>query len=146
MLGYLRAMRATALLPHPEGSFPTPACPNPPALPAPPQHIGDQAGQVGGDAVMTVIAEAQAIQSAKLDRIVDLLVQQKTIKEWYSTSEVAKALGKAKFTVREWCRLGQCQAEKRKPYRGGKKQWMIPHQELLRLDGDGPAPMDTFTA
>ena len=28
-------------------------------------------------------------------------------KEWYTVAEVAEALGKAVFTVREWCRLGR---------------------------------------
>ena len=46
--------------------------------------------------------------SARLERIETLLqslLQERTIKEWYSTAEVAKLLSKAEFTVREWCRL-----------------------------------------
>lgn len=80
----------------------------------------------------------------KLEKITALLIQQKTTKEWYSTADVAERLVKAEFTVREWCRLGHCKAEKKKPYRGGMKQWMIPHDELLRLESDGPAPLGTF--
>lgn len=42
--------------------------------------------------------------TARLNRIeqaLDVLVQQRSVKEWYSTAEVAKLLGKAEFTVRE---------------------------------------------
>src|SRR5262249_54507676 len=33
-------------------------------------------------------------------------------KDWYTTSEVAEALKKAEYTVREWCRKGQVKARK----------------------------------
>ena len=35
------------------------------------------------------------------------------VKEWYSVGEVSGILGKAEFTVREWCRLGRVNASKR---------------------------------
>ncbi len=99
----------------------------------------------GGQADQPVITEdLEGGLQQKLDKITNLLIQQKSVKEWYSTSEVAERLGNAKFTVREWCRLGQCKAEKKKPYRGGKKQWMIPRDEMLKLESDGPAPFGTF--
>lgn len=41
------------------------------------------------------------------------LVEQKQTKEFYATAEVAELLGRAEFTVREWCRLGRVLAEKR---------------------------------
>jgi len=95
---------------------------------------------------MTFPMDLFARMEAKIDNLTDLLVQQKTAKEWYTIVEVAQRLGRAEFTVREWCRLGQCQAEKKKIYRGGKKQWMIHHDEMLRLEEGGPAPLQTFHA
>ena len=49
----------------------------------------------------------------RIEQMLELLVQQRTVKEWYSTAEVAKILGKAEFTVREWCRLKRIYAEKK---------------------------------
>jgi hypothetical protein len=81
--------------------------------------------------------------AARLDRIeqtLDLIVQQRAIKEWYSTAEVAKLLGKAEFTVREWCRLGRVQAEKKKCGRGTSSEWIISHEELTRVRNEGLLP------
>ncbi len=48
----------------------------------------------------------------------DLVVEQRTIQDKYSTAGAAKVLGKSEFTVREWCRLGRVRAEKRPCGRG----------------------------
>lgn len=76
----------------------------------------------------------------RLDRIEKTLLQlitQQTIKEWYSTAEVADILGKAEFTVREWCRLGRVWASKRDCGRGNSKEWIISHEELTRIQNEG---------
>ena len=81
----------------------------------------------------------------RLDRIESLLqslVQEKTIRDYYSTAEVAELLGKAEFTVREWCRLNRVYAEKRQTGRGRAKEWMISHQELTRIRNEGLLPLD----
>lgn len=80
---------------------------------------------------------------ARIEQTLDLLVQQRTIKEWYSTAEVAKLLGKAEFTVREWCRLGRVHAQKKKSGRGVASEWIISHEELTRIRNEGllPEPM-----
>ena len=81
--------------------------------------------------------------TARLDRIEQalvLLVQQRTVKEWYSTAEVAKLLGKAEFTVREWCRLGRVRAEKKKCGRGVASEWIVSHEELVRVRNEGLLP------
>jgi Helix-turn-helix domain len=126
---YLRAMGATPFLPYPEGSFPTPACPDPPVPPAPPEDKPPQTGQVEGDAVLGAIAEVR-----------DLLLTQKTVKESYSTGEVAEILGKSEYTVREWCRLGRINASKRQYTRGAYPEWMISHEELTRIKNEGILP------
>jgi len=82
----------------------------------------------------------------RLDRIEAMLAQiidQKTTKEYYSTSEVAKILGKAEFTVREWCRLERIWAEKRQCGRGNKPEWKIHHEELSRIKNEGLLPKGT---
>lgn len=81
--------------------------------------------------------------TARLNRIeqtLDLLVQQRAVKEWYSTAEVAKILGKAEFTVREWCRLGRVRAKKKKCGRGVASEWIVSHAELTRVRNEGLLP------
>ncbi|MDG2358084.1 MAG: helix-turn-helix domain-containing protein [Planctomycetaceae bacterium] len=81
----------------------------------------------------------------RLDRIETVLQQlttQRLMKEYYSTSEVAKLVKRSEFTVREWCRLGRIAAEKRACGRGRSQEWMIPHDELLRFQCEGLLPIE----
>ena len=77
---------------------------------------------------------------ARIEQTLDLLVQQRTIKDWYSTAEVAQLLGKAEFTVREWCRLGRIAAKKKNCGRGVAGEWIISHEELTRVRNEGLLP------
>jgi DNA-directed RNA polymerase specialized sigma24 family protein len=80
---------------------------------------------------------------ARLERIEALLtslVEQRTVKEWYTTAEIAKILGRAEFTVREWCRLGRVHAEKKKSGRGIASEWIVNHAELTRVRNEGLLP------
>jgi hypothetical protein len=67
-------------------------------------------------------------------------VEQRTVKDWYTTAEVAKLLSKAEFTVREWCRLGRVQAQKKRCGRGISSEWIISHEELTRIRNEGLLP------
>jgi len=81
---------------------------------------------------------------ARLDRIenvLNLLVQQRTVKDWYGTAEIAHFVGKAEFTVREWCRLGRIRAQNRATGRGPTQEWMIAHEELIRYQNHGLLPV-----
>jgi transposase len=81
----------------------------------------------------------------RLDRIESSLQQlavQRLIKEYYSTSEIARLVKRSEFTVREWCRLGRIAAEKRACGRGRSQEWMIPHDELLRFQCEGLLPIE----
>jgi hypothetical protein len=92
------------------------------------------ARQVGQDSV------ADSCVLERLDRLEALLtqlVQQRAVKDWYTTAEVAQLLGRAEFTVREWCRLGRVNARKRACGRGRSQEWAISHQELPRIRNEG---------
>ena len=81
---------------------------------------------------------------ARLERIeetLQALARQRVAKECYTTAEVAKRLGRAEFTVREWCRLGRVWASKRECGRGTSKEWMISHDELTRIQNEGLLPI-----
>lgn len=82
-----------------------------------------------------VVERLDAIEIALRD-----LVGQKHVKDWYSTSEVAALLGKAEFTVREWCRLGRVSAKKKRCGRGAAGEWNVSHDELSRLRNEGLLP------
>lgn len=79
----------------------------------------------------------------RLDRIESMLaalVEQNTVKDWYSTPEIAKILGRAEYTVREWCRLGRITARKKPCGRGKGGEWLVSHEEMVRLRSEGLRP------
>ena len=76
----------------------------------------------------------------RLEQTLELLVGQRQVKEQYCTAEVAEILGKAEFTVREWCRLGRVRARKRRCGRGPAGEWTIAHDELVRIQNHGLLP------
>jgi excisionase family DNA binding protein len=125
----LRAMGATHFLPAPEGAFPTPTCPQPPP-PSPTPPSPAQANPRADEGLMAAIGEIR-----------DLLVSQRTVKDWYSTEEVAQLLSKSEFTVREWCRNGRIRAEKKGSGRGKYQSWVVSHAELLRIRREGLLPL-----
>jgi hypothetical protein len=80
----------------------------------------------------------------RLDRIESLLaaiLERETIKDYYSTDEFARLVGKAEFTVREWARLGRIHAQKQRSGRGAHPGWVICHDELLRYRREGLLPL-----
>lgn len=81
---------------------------------------------------------------AKIEETLNALVMEKVPKDFYSTAEVAEMLGKAEFTVREWCRLSRIHAEKRRCGRGRFQEWIISHDELTRFRNEGLLPMPRF--
>jgi hypothetical protein len=100
------------------------------------------ADRITGEEIMDQSLQAMEI-TKRLERIEELLatlVTQRTIKEWYTTAEVAELVGKAEFTVREWCRLGRIKAQKKQSGRGVAGEWMISHDELQRIRNEGLLP------
>jgi hypothetical protein len=64
-------------------------------------------------------------------------------KEWYSTAEAANILQRRPFTVREWCRLGRINANKRPTGRGDAVEWEISQEEIERIRNHGLLPRRT---
>ena len=79
----------------------------------------------------------------RIESLLESLLEQRTVKDWYSTTEVARILGKAEFTVREWCRLGRIYAEKQSSGRGSSFAWAISQGEVLRFQREGLLPLRT---
>lgn len=77
----------------------------------------------------------------RIDATVNLLREQQAVKDWYTTDELACLVGKAEFTVREWCRKGRIRAEKRNSGRGAFPAWVVSHQELQRYQREGLLPV-----
>ena len=62
-----------------------------------------------------MIDEQISVLAEQLDRIeaaIAELVGQRSVKDWYSTAEVAEIVGKAEYTVREWCRQARVRTPK----------------------------------
>ncbi|WP_240911044.1 hypothetical protein [Paludisphaera soli] len=76
----------------------------------------------------------------RIEQKLDMILQRETIKDWYSTGEFGRLIGKAEFTVREHCRLGRLEAQKRRSGRGAHPAWVLSHQELLRYRREGLLP------
>ena len=89
---------------------------------------------------MTTSNDELLARLTNIETLLASLVEQRTIKEWYSTADVARILGKAEFTVREWCRLGRVHAEKKKSGRGVASEWIVSHAELTRVRNEGLLP------
>lgn len=78
---------------------------------------------------------------ARVVNIEQVVTERQRVREHYSTAEVAEILGKAEFTVREWCRLGRVRAEKKYSGRGKHPAWVISDAELKRIQKEGLLPI-----
>jgi hypothetical protein len=79
---------------------------------------------------------------AKIESLLVVLVERQQAREWYTTGEFAQAVGRAEFTIREYCRLGKLRAEKRQSGRGAHRQWVLSHAELERYRRNGLLPAE----
>lgn len=110
-----------------------------------PAMPGDSERSVLQDPVIIARLDNFAEQLAKIESTLAALVQQKTLKEWYTTAEVAEMLKKAEYTVREWCRQGRIKARKKPCGRGKNGEWLICHEEFIRIRNEGILPLYRFT-
>lgn len=77
----------------------------------------------------------------RIEAKLDLILKQPSVKEFYTVEEFARLIDRTRFTVREYCRLGRINAEKRDCGRGNAQDWKISHAELLRYRNDGLLPL-----
>jgi hypothetical protein len=77
----------------------------------------------------------------KIEAMLLILVARQNVREWHTTQEFAESVGKAEFTIREYCRLGRLNAEKRGSGRGAYSQWVLSHSELERYRRHGLLPL-----
>ena len=87
-------------------------------------------------AIDGIVARLAALESAIM-AIRDELHVRQTVKEFYTTAEIAQLLGRRPYTVREWCRLGRINAEKAHSGRGLDEEWRVGHEELVRIQNEG---------
>ena len=107
-------------------------------------HSRELIVSAGDDSITTERFDELADRLAGIEEKLDRLLTAKrteTVQEFYSTADVARILNKAEWTVREWCRLGRVYAQKRECGRGCAKEWMISHEELLRIKCEGLLPI-----
>ena len=77
----------------------------------------------------------------QMSKLLEVMLNRPTEKTSYTTKEVADILGKAPFTIREWCRLKRIHAEKAKCGRGSEEEWRISREELVRIQNEGLLPI-----
>lgn len=78
----------------------------------------------------------------RIESLLVVLVERQQQREWYTTGEFARLVGKAEFTIRQYCRLGRLRAEKRQSGRGAHQQWVLSHAELERYRRNGLLPAE----
>jgi hypothetical protein len=91
---------------------------------------------MGNDQVDILLERLDRIETAIAE-----LSRQRAVKDWYEVEEAAALLGKAPFTVREWCRQRRVHAEKKASGRGKYQAWAISRAELLRIQREGLLPL-----
>jgi hypothetical protein len=73
-----------------------------------------------------------------LHAVLDLLEGLASHKAHLTTAQAAKRLGKAEFTIQQYCRQGILKAEKSNALRGPYATWVIPYDEVCRFEREGP--------
>jgi Helix-turn-helix domain len=73
----------------------------------------------------------------KIEALLVSLVERERTREFYSVEEFAQIVGRASFTVREWCWRGRLNAVKKESGRGAHAGWAVSHAEMLRFQREG---------
>lgn len=81
------------------------------------------------------------VLSQQLLRVYEIVAAKVTVKDSYTTTELAHILNRRPYTVREWCRLGRVNATRTHAGRGEVEEWRVSHQELQRIQNEGLLPL-----
>lgn len=73
----------------------------------------------------------------RIEATLGLLARERTVKDFYSTEEVAEIVGRKPVIVRRWCQHGRLRAQKKECGRSVAKEWMISRDELERYQSHG---------
>jgi ribosomal protein L16 Arg81 hydroxylase len=73
---------------------------------------------------------------AQLEKRFNLSVE----KESYTVEQAGERLNRKPWTVRQWCNKGQVKGAYKVHGKGRTGEWRIPHEELVRLQNEGPLP------
>lgn len=76
----------------------------------------------------------------RIEAMLTVLVQGHEVRHWYSVEEFARRVGRSEFTIRQWCRMGRIEAQKKASGRGAHASWVISHAELERYRREGLLP------
>lgn len=76
-----------------------------------------------------------------IESMLAVLVERQTVKDFYEVDEFAALVGRAEFTVRQWCRVGRILARKKESGRGKHTAWAISREELQRYQREGLLPV-----
>lgn len=97
-----------------------------------------------GRDVLDLIHERLTSIEDRLGRIeatIEMVSKHQVVQAAYSTEQFAQLVGRAEYTVREWCRLGRIAGGKRPSGRGYSLDWSISHEELERYRNFGLRPL-----
>lgn len=116
--------------------------------PEPPRRIDEEPQREKPKSILERLSDGFEDIAARQERIESLLTEIRegieaapSKKEYYTTAEAAELLGKACFTVRQWCRLRRVNAEKTHAGRGIDAEWRISHREIERIRNEGLLPI-----
>lgn len=73
----------------------------------------------------------------RIEAMLNVLVEQQPVKDFYEVEEFARLVGKAVCTVRAWAWRGRIRARKKDSGRGAHTAWAISHEELQRYQREG---------
>lgn len=101
----------------------------------------DRTNEMAALAVLLKTTHEAVRRIGELEKAVNLIRQHQEdeapVKDWYTVTELAGILGKAEFTVREWCRQGRVYASKRACGRGNSQEWIVSREEVDRIRNEG---------
>ncbi len=96
---------------------------------------------IQGDERAVVEWRSYRDELSALSSMVRQLLDRAIVKSHYSVEEFSGLVGKAEYTVRQWCNLGRINAEKSMTQSGSTTRWVISRAEYERYSREGLMPL-----